>query len=489
MIAKPAEETPLVAARGVAALHAAGVPRGALQLLPGAGDVGAALVGDPRVDGVVFTGSTEVARLIQRQLAGRLSPKGQPVPLIAETAGQNAMIVDSSALTEQVVADVLASAFDSAGQRCSALRLLCLQDEIADKTLAMLKGGLAELRTGDPARLATDVGPVITAAARDAIAGHVAAMRGAWHAVTQGPLAPEAAAGCFVPPTIIELSSLDGLGGEVFGPVLHVIRYARAGLDRLVERLNGLGYGLTFGLHTRLDEVVERVTGRIAAGNIYVNRNIIGAVVGVQPFGGRGLSGTGPKAGGPLYLRRLLARKPCAAFAPNGGAAAALAFADWLDTQGMGEAATRVRRCIAASPLGHATELPGPAGERNLYRVVPRGRLLLRARTPGGMAVQLGAALATGNAAVIAGPLRFDGLPAAVANQLAHAAEGEEEPIEGVLVEGEAADILAATTAMAARPGPIVPVQAAAEDGYDLDLLVREVSVSINTAAAGGNAA
>ncbi len=315
VIAKPAEETPLIAAAGVGALHEAGVPHGALQFLPGAGDVGAALCGHAGVGGVVFTGSTEVARLIQRQLANRLSPKGQVIPLIAETAGQNAMIVDSSALTEQVVGDVLASAFDSAGQRCSALRVLCLQDDVAGRTLAMLKGGLAELRTGNPDRLATDLGPVISAEARDRIAGYISRMRGDWHNVTQGKLAPEAAAGTFVPPTIIELASLDELGGEVFGPVLHVVRFRRTELGRLVERINRLGYGLTFGLHTRLDETVERVTAHIRVGNIYVNRNIIGAVVGVQPFGGHGLSGTGPKAGGPLYLRRFLAERPLGAFA------------------------------------------------------------------------------------------------------------------------------------------------------------------------------
>ncbi|HET7092237.1 MAG TPA: L-glutamate gamma-semialdehyde dehydrogenase, partial [Thermomicrobiales bacterium] len=231
VIAKPAEETPLIAAAGIRILHQAGVPQGALNFLPGAGDVGAALCGQPGVGGVVFTGSTEVARRIARQLADRLSPAGRPIPLIAETAGQNAMIGDSSALTEQVVADVLASAFNSAGQRCSALRLLCLQHDVADRTLEMLKGALAEQRTGDPARLATDVGPVITAEARDRFAAYIAAMRDKWHTVTQGPLAPETERGTFLPPTLIELSGIDELGGEIFGPVLHVIRFRRAELD------------------------------------------------------------------------------------------------------------------------------------------------------------------------------------------------------------------------------------------------------------------
>jgi RHH-type proline utilization regulon transcriptional repressor/proline dehydrogenase/delta 1-pyrroline-5-carboxylate dehydrogenase len=487
VIAKAAEETPLIAAAGIRALHAAGVPRGVLQVLPGAGDVGAALTGHAGTGGVVFTGSTEVARLINRQLAQRLSPAGRPIPLIAETAGQNAMIVDSSALTEQVVGDVLVSAFDSAGQRCSALRVLCLQDDVADRTLKMLKGALAELRTGDPGRLETDVGPVISPEARDRIAGYVAAMGEQWHTVSAGPLAPEAAAGTFVPPTIIELASLDELGGEVFGPVLHVVRFARDRLDRLVERINGLGYGLTFGLHTRLDETVDRVTGRIGAGNVYVNRNIIGAVVGVQPIGGHGLSGTGPKAGGPLYLRRFLAERPPAAFAgTRPPVPAAVAFAAWLKARGDTEAAQAVEAFIAASPLGFAADLGGAVGEANTYRTRPRGRILVLPRTEPGLLHRLGAVLATGNVAVIGGAVRPDDLPASVASHTVFTADWQvEQHIAGVLVEADAADLVTVATAMAGRDGPIVPVQG---ENIDLDLLVEEVAVSINTAAAGGNA-
>ncbi|HTM77388.1 MAG TPA: bifunctional proline dehydrogenase/L-glutamate gamma-semialdehyde dehydrogenase PutA, partial [Devosia sp.] len=276
IVAKPAEETPLIAAQAIGLLHAAGVPRDVLQFLPGDGAMGAALVADARTAGVMFTGSTEVARLIARQLAERGA-----VPLIAETGGQNALIVDSSALTEQVVADVLASAFDSAGQRCSALRVLCLQDEIADKTLAMLKGAMALLRTGNPDRLATDIGPVISAEAQRTIAGHIAALRAKGRDVFEAPLDAAAAQGTLIAPTLIELEDLAELKREVFGPVLHVVRFERERLDGLVDAINALGYGLTFGLHTRIDTVIERVTNRIAAGNIYVNRNQIGAVVGV----------------------------------------------------------------------------------------------------------------------------------------------------------------------------------------------------------------
>jgi len=503
VIAKPAEETPLIAAAGIAILHEAGVPRGALQFLPGAGDVGALLVASPAVGGVVFTGSTEVARLIQQELARRLSPQGQPIPLIAETAGQNAMIVDSSALSEQAAGDVLASAFDSAGQRCSALRVVCLQDDVAQKTLTMLKGAMADLRVGNPDRLATDVGPVISVEAREKIVGHIEAMRAKGHAVTQAALAREAAGGTFVPPTIIELSSLDELQHEVFGPVLHVVRYRRENLDMLVDDINRLGYGLTFGLHTRLDETIERVTERIGVGNIYVNRNIIGAVVGVQPFGGHGLSGTGPKAGGPLYLRRLVRTRPLAAFSDDGErdpAMTAAHFADWLAGKDFGAAAAQARKMISASPLGYTETFAGPVGETNAYRLVPRGRILAIAATADGLFSQLAAIFASGNTAVVVESPRFnaalDSLPAEIAKNLTRIHQWSEvRGIAGVLVEGDKAAITVAALAAAGRDGPIVSVQGASPEGladgresWNLDLLMTEVSTSINTAAAGGNA-
>ncbi|EFH11171.1 L-glutamate gamma-semialdehyde dehydrogenase, partial [Teichococcus cervicalis] len=336
VLAKPAEETPLVAAQAIALLHAAGLPEAAVQLLPGEGEVGAALVADARVQGVMFTGSTEVAQAIHRSLAQRLGREGRPVPLIAETGGQNAMIVDSSALPEQVVADVLASAFDSAGQRCSALRVLCLQEEAAERILTMLRGAMAELSLGRTDALSADIGPVISEAAREGIARHIAAMREAGRKVHALPLPEAAARGSFVAPTLIELDSLSSLRREVFGPVLHVLRWRREALPQLLRDIASTGYALTFGLHTRLDETVAALAEAAPAGNVYVNRNIIGAVVGVQPFGGHGLSGTGPKAGGPLYLRRLMAEAPAAPPLPASPAPApeALALRDWLAAQG-----------------------------------------------------------------------------------------------------------------------------------------------------------
>jgi len=302
VIAKPAEQTPLIAAAAVRLLHASGVPGSVLQFLPGdGGEVGARAVADPRVAGVAFTGSTETAHAIHRTLAGR---NGAIPVLIAETGGQNAMIVDSSALPEQVVLDAVQSGFNSAGQRCSALRILCVQEEIASKVLRLLAGAMDELAVGDPAWLRTDVGPVIDADALRALEEHASRItRGAAWQHRCG-LGPDADDGHFLAPLAVEIDSIGRLEREVFGPIVHVLRYRSDRLEELVDAINATGYGLTFGIHTRIDSTARRVAARVSAGNVYVNRNMIGAVVGVQPFGGSGLSGTGPKAGGPHYLHR-----------------------------------------------------------------------------------------------------------------------------------------------------------------------------------------
>jgi RHH-type proline utilization regulon transcriptional repressor/proline dehydrogenase/delta 1-pyrroline-5-carboxylate dehydrogenase len=302
VIAKPAEQTPLVAAHAVRLLLQAGVPPEVLHFLPGEGAVvGAAAVADPRIAGVAFTGSDETARIIHRALANRNGPIGT---LIAETGGQNAMIVDSSALPEQVVIDAVQSAFNSAGQRCSALRVLCVQEDIAAKVKRLLAGYMEELVVGNPAYLETDVGPVIDAGARALLEGHAQEVmqKSSWNHRLQ----PNAAmrAGTFVAPLAAEIESLSVLDREWFGPVMHLVTYKARDLEALVDAINATGYGLTFGIHSRIDGTVRRVSSRVAAGNVYVNRNIIGAVVGTQPFGGSGLSGTGPKAGGPHYLHR-----------------------------------------------------------------------------------------------------------------------------------------------------------------------------------------
>jgi RHH-type transcriptional regulator, proline utilization regulon repressor / proline dehydrogenase / delta 1-pyrroline-5-carboxylate dehydrogenase len=426
VIAKPAEETPLIASLAVALLHEAGVPRAALQLLPGDGKVGGWLVGNPAVAGVVFTGSTEVARSINRQLATRLNPDGRPPVLIAETGGQNALIADSSALPEQLVLDALTSAFDSAGQRCSALRVLCLQDDVADRVVPMLKGAMAELGLGNPDRLSIDVGPVISGEAQRNLLKHIERMRAAGHAVHQMALSEATRNGTFVPPTLIEIDAVSDLPGEVFGPVLHVLRYRREDMERVLKAVNATGFGLTFGVHSRIDETIERATAINTAGNQYVNRNMIGAVVGVQPFGGHGLSGTGPKAGGPLYVHRLLAQRP--PFTPPAG------------------------------------DVPGPVGERNTYRRRRKGTILCVAPDAAELARQRAVVEASGN-------------------------RGTSDPgdpdIVAALFAGSADDLLALNQRLAARDGPIVPVYVAP---YPAEFLADEVSLSVNTAAAGGNA-
>jgi RHH-type proline utilization regulon transcriptional repressor/proline dehydrogenase/delta 1-pyrroline-5-carboxylate dehydrogenase len=297
VVAKPAEQTPLIAFEATCLLHEAGVPPSALQLVPGDGKIGAALTAHPDIAGVVFTGSTEVARSINRALAAK---EGPIVPLIAETGGINAMIVDATALPEQVADDVVMSAFRSTGQRCSALRLLFVQDDVADRMIEMISGAARELRIGDPRDLATHVGPVIDTEAKQRLDGHIARMK----MEARVHFAGSAPGGNYVAPHIFELSDADRLTEEVFGPVLHVVRYPADQLDRVLQSIERSGYGLTLGIHSRIDDWVEEVIDRLSVGNVYVNRNMIGAVVGVQPFGGHGLSGTGPKAGGPHYLAR-----------------------------------------------------------------------------------------------------------------------------------------------------------------------------------------
>jgi len=308
VIAKPAEQTNLVGFEAVKLLHEAGVPEAVLQFLPGDGaTVGAALTADPRVAGVAFTGSTDTARAINRALAGRAS--GPIATLIAETGGQNALIADSSALPEQLVKDALASAFTSAGQRCSAARVLFVQADIADKVIDMIAGAMAELAVGDPGLLSTDVGPVIDSDALKLLEDHAAKMAQVARPIAQAPSSDALAHGTFFLPSAWELSSLSQLTRENFGPALHVVRFKADELDAVVDAVNATGYGLTLGVHSRIDETVERIVQRAKVGNIYVNRNQIGAVVGVQPFGGQGLSGTGPKAGGPHYLPRFATEK------------------------------------------------------------------------------------------------------------------------------------------------------------------------------------
>jgi RHH-type proline utilization regulon transcriptional repressor/proline dehydrogenase/delta 1-pyrroline-5-carboxylate dehydrogenase len=321
VVAKPAEQTPLIGAEAVRIMHEAGIPPSALQFLPGDGAIGARIVAAPQIAGVVFTGSDATARSINIALANR---KGPIVPLIAETGGINAMLVDSTALPEQVTDDVLASAFRSAGQRCSALRLLCLQDDVADRMIEMIVGAVSELRIGDPRDTATHIGPVIDEQARSHLLAHVDRMKKTARTHYAGAVPPN---GSFVAPHIFELEAPEALDREVFGPILHIVRYPAADIERVLQSIQRSGYGLTFGLHSRIDQVVDRVKN-LPIGNIYVNRNMIGAVVGVQPFGGQGLSGTGPKAGGPHYLVRFATEQTVTINTAAAGGNAALVSLD-----------------------------------------------------------------------------------------------------------------------------------------------------------------
>ncbi len=499
VVAKPAEQTPLMAAQAVRLFHQAGVPASALQLLPGRGEtIGAALIGDERVQAVMFTGSTEVAKSIQCRLAERLDACGEPVAFIAETGGQNAMIVDSSALAEQAVADVLQSAFDSAGQRCSSLRLLCLQEEIADRIQPMLKDAMRELAVGRPDKLSTDIGPLIDAQARAAVLQHVERMRSGNRAMFQVPLPPTVEEGTFFAPTLIQIDSVDELEREVFGPVLHVLRYRRDRLDALLEAIAATGYGLTLGIQTRIEETIEHVLARVQVGNIYVNRNTIGAVVGVQPFGGEGLSGTGPKAGGPLYLTRLL-RGHAMSSIPQGlrderVLQPAAAYRDWLVSRGFTTVADLARRYLEITPCAISTDLPGPAGEQNTYCVNARGLILCHADTEQRLLEQLAAVFASGNRALLADgePARnlHATLPQIIRSRIVLARDWTEARFQHALFAGERAQLQELCRRIAARPGPIIGLQARGSDPlpYALEPLLVERSLCVNTAAAGGNA-
>ncbi|THG84849.1 trifunctional transcriptional regulator/proline dehydrogenase/L-glutamate gamma-semialdehyde dehydrogenase [Pseudomonas sp. A-1] len=508
VLAKPAEQTPLIAAQAVRILLEAGVPAGAVQLLPGRGEtVGAALIADERIRGVMFTGSTEVAGIIQRNLAGRLDAQGRTIPLIAETGGQNAMIVDSSALTEQVVVDVIASAFDSAGQRCSALRVLCVQEDVADRVLAMLKGAMAEYSLGNPERLDTDIGPVIDEEAKANIERHIQAMRDKGRKVHQLSRANGAdiRRGTFVMPTLIELESFDELKREIFGPVLHVVRYPRAELATLLDSINASGYGLTLGVHTRIDETIAQVVDSARVGNLYVNRNMVGAVVGVQPFGGEGLSGTGPKAGGPLYLYRLLATRPQDAVSrqlqdgegqrADARGPAFPALLEWAHKQ-QPELAALAERYASLAQSGLTQVLSGPTGERNTYSLLPRERVLCLADDERDLLAQLAAVLAVGCRVLwadnAASRKLLAQLPLAVQQRIQLVGDWAscELGFDAIIHHGDSDQLREVCQLAAKRPGAIVGVNGLGRGDTDIPLerLLIEHALSVNTAAAGGNA-
>ncbi len=455
VLAKPAEQTPLIAAHAVALLHKAGVPASALQLLPGDGaTVGAKLTSDPRVGGVCFTGSTETAMLIRKAMAKHLAPGA---PLIAETGGLNAMIVDSTALPEQAVRDIVVSSFQSAGQRCSALRCLYVQEDIAPHFTDMLFGAMEELSVGDPWHLPTDVGPVIDAEAEQGIRAHVEKAR------KEGRLLRQLSTprgGHFIAPSVIRVKGIAEMKREIFGPVLHIATFDAEDLPRLIDDINATGYGLTFGLHTRIDNRVQELTEALHVGNIYVNRNQIGAVVGSQPFGGEGLSGTGPKAGGPEYLARFTAPAPATATGTATGKA---------DPE-------KVQAALNAAPIPALLtriDLPGPTGESNRLTLLARAPFLCLGPGPEATEAQARAIEALGGQAI------------AVAGTLAPEALATLRGFAGVLYWGEEPAARAYGAALAGRDGPILPLITAMPD---LGHVAHERHVCVDTTASGGNA-
>ena len=484
VLAKPAETTPLIAARAVELLYEAGVPQHALQLMPGRGAaVGAALTSDPRIAGVCFTGSLATAKAIDTSMADHLAPSAQ---LIAETGGLNAMIVDSTALPEQAVRDILTSAFQSAGQRCSALRILYLQEDTAPRVLEMLLGAMDELALGDPWKLATDIGPVIDATAKAKIDAHIESFASRGAVLKQLPV-PDY--GTFVGPAVLRVDGIGDLAEEIFGPVLHVATFRAGELDAVIDAINAAGYGLTFGLHTRIDARVEHVAGRIRAGNVYVNRNQIGAVVGSQPFGGEGLSGTGPKAGGPHYLPRfsrpLQTGEPSSAVNALSGLSIGFAIA----------AVDKVRAAFdKAARLPAVRTMPGPTGESNTLKVHPRGIVLCLGPDEATARRQAEMALAHGNGVLVVAPgatrianeLGADGsVIGGVDKRLSPAAIEAGLNIDAICHFGDAEALKPWRQALARREGPIIPL---ITSDADAGRLILERHVCIDTTASGGNA-
>lgn len=468
VLAKPAESASITASIAVRLLHKAGVPADVLQLLPGLGSVaGAELVRDGSIDAVCFTGSSPTAQSINRAMAENLPPAA---PLIAETGGLNAMIVDSTALPEQAVKDIVDSAFQSAGQRCSALRLLYLQENIAPDMLKMLFGAMDELAIGDPWRFSTDVGPVISQEASANIARYVESAEREGRVIRKLQV-PQA--GNFAAPVVIEVGGIEELEGEVFGPVLHVAKFRPEEIDAIVTKINQSGYGLTFGLHTRIDTRVEQVVSRLNVGNIYINRNQIGAIVGSQPFGGEGLSGTGPKAGGPNYVRRFRKESETRSY-------------DVVDGRHVGRQEIQDALAAMDRPCGTSTDtvdLPGPTGESNRLSVFPRGTILCLGPTFDAGMEQARIARRQGCSALIAcpnadGPDTLDGF---VRRELLGRIDG----FDAVALWSSEDDMREARRALAGRTGPLVPL-IGENDLPGWCMLERHVCV--DTTASGGNA-
>ncbi|MCV2524652.1 MAG: trifunctional transcriptional regulator/proline dehydrogenase/L-glutamate gamma-semialdehyde dehydrogenase [Candidatus Lightella neohaematopini] len=508
VIAKPAEQTPIIASKVVKIMLNAGIPDGVLQLLPGKGKIiGPALVANDSVNGVMFTGSTKVAKSLQNILFSRI--KDKIVPIIAETGGINTMIIDSSALIEQAILDIIQSAFDSAGQRCSALRLLCLQNDIADCVLSMLKGAILEYKIGDPSNLSTDIGPVISKEAKLLINNYIDNMRKHGHVVWQSNNCFNSNNGSFITPTIIELDNINQLNKEIFGPVLHIVRYNKNELNNIIEQINCNGYGLTFGLQTRIEYTADNITERVITGNFYINRNIIGAVVGVQPFGGEKLSGTGPKAGGPLYLYRLVNKKNNL-IVPN-----VLKSLNKIDFNCEGTRYLYNDLCNwvkdkypniinicdeynkISTSSGSSYLLDGPTGELNKYKLLPRKYILCIADQEIDLIVQLIAVFCIGSYPVLINSKLCSKiltiLPELIRNTILVINDWLSKSIiiDTIIIHSNNVGLkhLIKFISESKKEEPLVNIQNYnfGDHKISLERLLLERTISINTAAVGGN--
>lgn len=521
VICKPAEQTPLIAFEAVKILHAAGVPTDALHFMPGPGSViGAALTASPDISGVCFTGSTATAKRIARSLA---DTDRAMVPLIAETGGLNAMIIDSTALLEQAVSDVIASGFQSAGQRCSACRLVCVQDDIFDAFATMLSGAMQTLDVGNPALIKTDLGPVIDAAAMKDLKSYIEMRRNRGHKIFQTSTISNDT-GFIVPPTAIHIASIDELEDEQFGPIVHIYKFNAEGFDKLIFDINALGYGLTMGIHTRIDERARVLSETARVGNIYVNRNQIGAVVGTQPFGGEGLSGTGPKAGGPNYMKRLSKSASIAAI-PQSSEQKHLSSSEnstgstprHLDILANAKAdASKLEEAFRANTIGDMFQrnpkfkdiacafgkpinLPGPTGETNQLRHFPRGVVLCEANDQAGILLrQIMTCLATGNfpivaasdatAAVLKSEMASFNLPALLKSAFHQIQPHQLKQMLALDIDGlmsDSEDRYRLAKILITQDGPIRPVLSIYDDIYRFGV---ERTLTIDVSAAGGNA-
>lgn len=511
VIAKPAEQTPIIAYKAIQLMLDSGIPEDVLQFLPGSGKIiGEALSKDQRTHGVMFTGSTQVARLLQKNLSNRLSNNGCPIPLIAETGGLNAMIVDSSALTEQVINDVIVSAFDSAGQRCSALRLLCIQEDVADRTLHMLKGAINTYNVGNPEHLDIDIGPVIDKNAKFKIDQHILNMQKSNYSVWQSEVHKnyECDLGNFVLPTLIELNNVNEIKEEIFGPVLHVIKYKYEEIDKIIQEINSTGYGLTLGIHSRIEEKIDRIVNSVKVGNIYVNRNIVGAVVGVQPFGGENLSGTGPKAGGPLYLYRLfsdrknenllslknLNKKDINKIYRKKIETLSIHFLEWI-SMNYPELEQYCSKFIKISKSGTKCHLIGPTGEENNYLLLPRERVLCLSDNEHDLIVQLSAITSIGGKSILSHtPVSqkiFSILPKSLMQNVILVPNWKREHVnfDSICFHGSPEELKDILKFLSERPGPVITVHSHATGARKmfLERFLIERTISTNTTAAGGN--